>query len=458
MGMGSTDLSHSPTTELPHRERAPFAVNRVLWTDADYERKHEEMKDLPCLRGVETYVSLRDTLNDLRAAHADDPAFAWEETLDTFKPEQVAMRYNGEDWSHQFHKQTKYGAPGGDEDESSVTWIAKHLVRRISDLTRTCKRRLEAETDEAEREALKKGLVQDVENTASLFYYNDRKKSGNVSVMELQGPRGPIYLSSDGNHRLAAARLIELRKVRGKVTRIQDPVAAQAFWHETLAKLPPAAAEEVRTFYDQLYPPTAEQRAAEAATQEATAGRMGDLNAKLVEIREAQRRAAKAATEKREQERVAAEQRYILVDRAYEPLAHASGFKEALHQAALDYLWNAPDDYVRTRYRREVTAEGRMPAIDGSEDAHVLSISLDAWPRDTEKEIKYAAIRAYAQGHPEAASLLEERAPSVEPKAEFLPARENEKEATSLAPMGVGDWQANRDSGGTPLRADEHGV
>ncbi len=448
----------TPAAEAPQRERAPFAVNRVLWTDADYERKHEEMKDLPCLRGVETYASIRDTLHDLRTVHADDPAFAWKEGLGAFEPQRVAMRYNGEDWSHRFHKQPKYGAKEGEGDESSVTWIAKHLVRRISELTRACKRRLEQEPDEGEREALKKGLVQDVEQTVSLFYYSDKDKRGNVSVMELHGPRGPIYLSSDGNHRLAAARLIGLRKVRGNITRIEDPVAAQAFWNELLVMLPPTVAAEVREFYDQLYPPSEEQRAAEAAARNATEGRMEALNAKLLGIRHREHMAAYDTKQKQAREEAEAKQRYALVESAYATFEQAPGFKQMLHQTALDYFWNAKDDYVRKRYRREVSENGMMPALDGKDEAHVLHVSVDAWPRDTAKEIQYAAIRAYQQAHPEMAGVGEERAPRPEATTETRSTPEISKSTPPLSHVNAGAWPTSAPKDGKPMRADEYGV
>lgn len=259
---------------LEDRSIAPFPADRLLWSDADFEEARIRMKNLPCIRNAATAEDTLEALAKLGKSLGGTYDDVWESRVESFSPEQVAMRYGyGEDWSYEFHQQRKLeeGKTTYVQDyqtESSVTGIAKRMVREVGKLVRGAKRDMVEVADPEERKRIGEELVDQAENIFDDIYRKEPEQD-RISVTKLDGPRGPVYLCiENGNHRLAAARLIGLRRVRGEVTSFRDGKGSQ-HWFDFLAALPATSRMRWRDLYEQIYPPSKEEAAKDDAQESA---------------------------------------------------------------------------------------------------------------------------------------------------------------------------------------------
>jgi len=123
-------------------ESAPFPIDRLKWTDEDFKRHHQEMKNIPCIKGREAYREITGTISKLVDYYEQEPGTFWQESVQPFEPKQVIMRYGGEDWAYAFHRQQKYGEET-EAQESSVTGIAKKIVKEVPRLVQEYKNRID---------------------------------------------------------------------------------------------------------------------------------------------------------------------------------------------------------------------------------------------------------------------------------------------------------------------------
>lgn len=246
-------------------EKPPFRVECIRWTDEDFEREHENMRNIPCIRGSGVSRELRSTVAEWRGArkqHAELPG-AVSRRVEAFDPSHVILRYAGDTWDHAFHQQDKYGTRPTShqraELESNVTGMAKKVAREIPRIVRGIVRDMKEVSSPEIRAQLEREVVQEVDDVLSTMYTHEATQQ-NVRVTKLLGPRGPVFFSEEGNHRLAAARLIGLRKVRGVVEAVADPRAALDEWYDVLVRLEPGALRQLTTLYDAMYPATEAQK------------------------------------------------------------------------------------------------------------------------------------------------------------------------------------------------------
>jgi len=162
------------------------------------------------------------------------------------------MRYGyGADWSYAFHKQFKNEKSS--DIESSVTGIAKKIVEGIRGALQRA--RQEIADYPQERNQIEQELVDRVESLMDSVYRKN-PDSDQIIVTQLDGPRGPVYICTEnGNHRLASARLIGLKRVRGQVEFFQDGKGPE-HWSEFLALLPEESRKEWLSVYEKIYPST----------------------------------------------------------------------------------------------------------------------------------------------------------------------------------------------------------
>ncbi|QQR60590.1 hypothetical protein IPH19_04235 [Candidatus Uhrbacteria bacterium] len=264
------------TERLESRALAHFPANRLTWTDADFEKAHKKMRELPHV-GERTALETLKVLETLSESLSDSEGEAWKTSIETFAPEQVLMRYGyGADWSYAFHEQRRYmeGETVHEKDhatESSVTGIGKKVVRGLGKIVKEAKRELDETTEAEDRKRIEKSLVDDAGRLFDAVYQNETGRD-RIQVIRLDGPRGPVYLCvQNGNHRLAAARLIGLRRVRGEVQSCKDGKGLE-HWYDFLAALPPGDRQIWQVRYNELYPATEadwvkDDRELEAAAQ-----------------------------------------------------------------------------------------------------------------------------------------------------------------------------------------------
>ncbi len=378
-------------------ETAPFPADRLHWTEEDFERHHQEMKSIPCIRGPEAYRNVTGTISKLVDYYEQKPGTFWQESVQPFEPRQVIMRYGGEDWSYAFHTQPKYGG-SADTQESSVTGIAKKIVQKIPHLVQEYTKEINAAAPE-QRPTLEHELVVKAEDVFSEMYYPDQRL-GNVAVEKIEGPRGPVYITQDGNHRIAAARLIDLKRIRGIIKEPKEKSITKEFWYELLAMLPADQSHELQELYSTVYPADANAQKEDQEELQAARKKLPEIQSVLVQ-KEAARRAERERQDEIETiERQQAKERYDFVDHAYSSLEDAPGFQDTLHQEGLRYLWNHPNGHMNEEYVEEIDPAGWIKRKDGGM-AHVLGIDLDGYPLRTEDEIKFRAIKKYAEEHPE---------------------------------------------------------
>ncbi len=385
-----------PSAEKVREDAAPFPVDRLWWTDKDYEIHHRKMESLPCIRGNESFVAITAALHSIEQYHQGE-ASIWKESIQPFEPRQVFMRYDGKDWAYAFHRQKKYGSDQAESEESNVTGIAKKIVKGVSRLVRSSRKEIDAARPQ-DREYLEEELVQSVEHLFSGIYFKG-DTGDHVKVRKLEGPRGPVYMTtSNGNHRVAAARLIGLKRIRGEVSEVSDPAIKNQIWFELLALLPEKYAQELQEVYNNIYPPLNQgslvKEEAELKRAKASLPEIEYVLEERMAIQEAKHKEQQLAEEAI---KTASKQRYDFVKEYYPTLKNIPNFKVLLHREALEYLWNHPSHYMQDqRFVKKIDDDGWV-GDEGGPTAHIFGIDLDTYPLKTADEIKYKAIQTYKQ-------------------------------------------------------------
>ncbi len=393
-------------SEVPQRsEGAPFSYKLAEWKQADYEHQLHAMGEIPCLNELEwqAVTKARNALDSYYHAHHPD---LWIEEMIVFHPQHIIARYDGKPWNYGFHeqarvdhdKQTPRGIKG--EQESNIIGIAKKMVQVTTRLVRQANKDLKDSPQD--RTSIETQLVSDAEDVFESIF--PKQGDGGVYVKELLGPRGPVYLTTrDGNHRLAAARMIQLKQVRGNVERIVDEETAKTYWYDMLAALSPRNRTNVLSIYHELYPSTTTELQEEEMREVQVA--LERRPTILLEIERIQREKTRESEEQNkvsERIREATMARYERTGRLFEQLTSPE-FRRFLYKRALTYLKSHTyGDIVKNVDR--VDEAGWMYAGDQPMTGHVLGIDLDEYPKQTKKEIIALAIEEWERTHPTSAS------------------------------------------------------
>jgi hypothetical protein len=216
-----------------------------------------------------------------------------------------------------------------------------------------------------------------------------------------------VYLcTQNGNHRLAAARLVGLKEVMAQVEGFKDKSTDR--WFDLLAAMPPNERTEWKRVYDSLRPPSEEESVRDDEQLMQAQIRHPDLLEAAT--RRWQKREKEAVfSDKEFNKRVDdAKRRYVEVKTKQALYERHPRFQQELNRAAVDYYSTHKYSFARERFFLEPDEKGWMPSRpDRGIGSHILGIDLDAYPLQTDKEILWRAIQAFEKAHPELTNPFE---------------------------------------------------
>jgi len=118
----------------------------------------------------------------------EEERFSWVET-DKIVGRPFAKSFSDDGWSHEYHSRT-----------GRIVQIATNLLQVLQD------------PDDM------------VESAIDHVFHHQNKPYERIQLLVLEGPGGPIYLVEDGTHRVAAAKLLGLKRIPCSVRRIKYPL------------------------------------------------------------------------------------------------------------------------------------------------------------------------------------------------------------------------------------------
>ena len=393
------------------QEHAPFSYSLTRWTQADYERHLEEMKDIPCIDHPEVMREVRRVRDDIDLYYKSQNLDLWQTSEKIFSPKDIIARYDGRPWNYGFHEQRRVEYRAGtnpfstklmeEEMESVIIGIAKKMVHSISRMVREANDELH-DAPLSDREAIQQKLVGDAERVfASIFPKADSSEA--VMVDEFAGPRGSVYMTTlNGNHRMAAAQLINLKHVRGRARQIQDPELAKRYWYDLLAGLQPHMRTEVLDVYYRLHPFSSAQEAEDEQRElRAALARRPSMMEAVKKLHDEQRHRTEGAERVADLSRDQVLARYARTEDLYQQLKSPE-FDQRVHRIGFAYMDAIKDEVSLLRGLDRVDEKGMLYA-GNKKIEHVLGLSVDAHPRQTEKEIIALAVEEWEreQGQPQ---------------------------------------------------------
>jgi hypothetical protein len=382
------------------RQNPPFPADRLQWTEADYARELEKMGDIPCIEGSEAAQAIGRAMHNLDwyIQHEKQISELWQTEVKAFSPKQVIMRYGGRPWNYHFRRQRMEGASSAaDETEPVVTGIAKKIVETVSRTVHEYAEKMKAADSDVVQAQLGRELTQAVEGTFEPIF-PQKNNVDHLRVTELMGPCGPVYFTTvNGNHRLAAARLIGLEKVRGEVRQIVDAETAQAYWFNLLAILDQETRDRVLRVYRSVYPTdTVEERTEGEALKDALSKRE-EMMHHIDEIQKGLKERNVEAIKQEEAQRHSIKSEYALAHQVYKEHQNDPEFKRVLYEVAFDHLVHHPSDaYVARKGLLRMDEQGWLYDAQNESAGHVLDIDLNEGPdRTTKSEIIVKAVKVY---------------------------------------------------------------
>jgi len=118
----------------------------------------------------------------------EEERFSWVET-DKIVGRPFAKSFSDDGWSHEYHSRT-----------GRIVQIATNLLQVLQD------------PDDM------------VESAIDHVFHHQNKPYERIQLFVLEGPGGPIYLVEDGTHRVAAAKLLGLKRIPCSVISIKYPL------------------------------------------------------------------------------------------------------------------------------------------------------------------------------------------------------------------------------------------
>lgn len=220
------------------------------------------------------------------------------------------------------------------------------------------------------------------------------KDSFGVILKGYEGPRGPIYLVEDGSHRVAAAKLVGLDHVFARVGEQKDKQAAKKVWYEALALMPQEAREELRAVYDQVYPPTSEEKQVDEAAFINAETYLDEILAERHLTQEVARQRGEEES-KRWQELEAKFQEAVAFSQS---ITNTQRFERLRKEAGLAFLMQYPEDPIWQEHEPKIDDHGYLVRKDGAA-GYTSSTGYDIG--NSYKQIMIAAMEAYKKEFPD---------------------------------------------------------
>lgn len=372
---------HAIKTQSEIDNRSPEEC--LGWSDDDWKNAHRELKNLPYLTANhELYSKIEDAFYDISQVRGLSSVSEYDSkaSAEMIDPRLIVRAPSFQNWSSYYHP---YHTKESEErNESCVVEIARKIARRTTSLPE----------DGTNDEGILKSLH-------DIFHKEDTNIVG-VKLNRINGPRGPIYLVSDGSHRIAAAKLVGLKEIWASVGEI-EPEKGINLWFDACREMPEEARRELMRIYDLVYPPTEEDLAnEEKLSAEARKREREYSEMKQQYYIERERKSVASALKFAERKRV-----FERAQRIYEKLKGDPVFEQIRSKEALEhireYMQENKNQAIRfyEEYRCEMTSTGRLLNKDGSE-SYIHTTGYDVGPFSY-SVVLARAVKTYEQRYPD---------------------------------------------------------
>ena len=370
----SQETHKSPKQELEHSPEIKMKASKT-WSAAEWKHRQNELKDEPYLAADPAlFVSIDHAFFEIeRHNHLvrmserspDAPIQSVETRLIIHAP-------SFQNWGNSYHNTRRDGTL--ERKENAVIEIARQISAHVNGV-------LENPNIDPTAKQLK---IQDVLERENIF--------GDVVLPVIlkghEGPRGPVYFVQDGSHRVAAAKLVGLDRVYGRVGETLDHQTARVAWYESLALMPEEARNDLRAVYDQVYPPTTQEKKLDEAALEEATSRVAEIRKNIDSLHqklddEAQRKYEQAKD---------VEKRFAEAEKFATHVNDKKRFTRLRQEAGLAYLKDNAPDSLWEEYNQEIDTEGYLTRKDGNM-SYTASTGYDTG--DSYRQIMINAVAAY---------------------------------------------------------------
>ena len=358
------------------------------WSSEEWKEQQREMNDEPYLAAdPEVFVSIDHAFFEIEEKNALERMSERfpEAPIESVETRLIVRAPSFKDWGDSYHQIRRPGT--SERGENAVIEIAREISAHVNGILQNPNIAPEDRQSEIDR-ALE---------GADIFGNSGLP----VCLKAHEGPRGPMYFVQDGSHRVAAAKLVGMDRVSARVGSASDKTMARKVWYESLVLMSKEAQNELRTIYDHVYPPTAEEKIADDAAWEEAQSRREEIQQELDLIHQKLDQESQIRFEQFKD----IEKQYKVALEIVEQMENAERFKRLHREAGLEFLKaHAPDSLWET-YKQEIDDKGYLVRKDG-EPGYVSSIGYDIG--DSYKQILILAVEAYLIEFPDEFELVTE--------------------------------------------------
>ncbi|MBT6069087.1 hypothetical protein HOG48_05000 [Candidatus Peregrinibacteria bacterium] len=324
------------------------------WNDAQWKEEQRKLSKHPYLasHNNELFQGIGHALGrvaKLRGYISTNP-YEPDTPNQIIDPRLIVRAPSFANWSDQYHQ--AHSEEARERGELSVIEIGRKIASRSTG---------------------SKNSNQLLQSLDDVFREEDR-----VKLRQINGPRGPIYFVNDGSHRVAAAKLTGLEKIKAGVGTYTPPEGEEdILWFEARHLMSPEAWQELNRVYDLIYPPTADITASEATIEKTVLGQREDLLMLQQEYEAADEELRKKSTAQHLERKT----RFDRAEKIYETLKGDPTFETIRNQAAIEHITSniLPNDYFYNEYNGEISSDGYLMKKDGTE-SNCRAIGYDVGP------------------------------------------------------------------------------
>lgn len=359
------------STQKEISQRSPGEC--LEWSDEDWQNAHSKLSNLPYLTpDHKLYSKISSTFYEVSEVRGLSNVNEYDSnaSVEMVDPRLIVRAPSFKNWSSHYHPcRSKESEQIG---EPSVIEIARKITQRKS---------------------------KSMEKLDDIYQAN----SAGVKLKRINGPRGPIYLVSDGSHRVAAAKLVGLSQLRAMVGETKSDIETD-FWFEAIREMSEEAKHELMRVYDLVYPPAKE----DLANEEKLTVKAKRQEEKYLEIKnqyyiEREREAIARALKNSERKKI-----FDRAGRIYAKLKGDPVFEQIRREEALahirEYMEEHEDDYFHERYTYEMTSNGWLLNKDGEPDFPVVGYDVEP---NSYSVVLTRAVKAYEHYYPDKIAEIE---------------------------------------------------
>lgn len=371
---------------LVEMESASSPIGKIeaskTWSSADWLEQQRKMNDEPYLAPDQrTFADIEGAFAEIERQNHSERTFerspdAPYKSVDTRLIVRAPSLKGWGDSYHEVHRKET-----SKQGENAVIEIARKISSNVNNVLENSDI-----TDEADRTL----SIDAALDSAGVF----RDDSFPVYLKGHEGPRGPVFLVQDGSHRVAAAKLAGLDHVRGRVGGLTDEKTAKKVWFESLALMPEKARISLRAIYDQVYPPTPEDKIADDEALEQAKLSVDEI----IQERDLNRQTIEQRARKESEQYMKVEEKFNNAKTFADQVRDSKRFNRLRQEAGLQFLKeHALDDSLWREYEQQIDDQGYLIRKDGK-DSYITPTGYDVG--DSYRQILIATAEAYQREFP----------------------------------------------------------